>query len=350
LRFFFEVSRNFDMKQQPLDFIHIGLGKCASTYLQNVFNSDPDFNLFDLANIVALSVEKSREGANPKDFSDVTISMDPSILSYAHKFNVSSAEGFTFVSEQAHYENILSLYKVSAHFLGKSQLSLKVLLMIRNPVEWIRAAHEQSIKEGGFGSYGEYYEKEKTYLENSLNIKEIINEYANYFDVFTLSADQLRSEPDDFWELFSKNLDVGVPKKEIREQVSQNKLAVNASLKGRRHKLAMLNKFSSAKNNSLRGLEDYFALIPEEAHMSLKLSEHEKWSNRRIVEFATPEQLDTLTAHFEDIDDTEFTRTYIDQHMKDHLLINFIEPLEKSDLVPRKLIDTYLDSINTALI
>ena len=127
-------------------------------------------------------------------------------------------------------------------------------------------------------------------------------------------------------------------------------MAVNASLKGRRHKLAMLNKFSFAKNQSLRSLEEYLALIPEEAEISLKYGEHEKWSNRRIVEFATQEQLDILTAHFEDIDETEFTRTYIDQQMKDHLLGNFIEPLENSDFISGKLINSYVDSINSALI
>ena len=68
------------MRQKPIDFIHIGMGKCASTYLQNVFHKDPDFNLFDIQNILGLTLEKSRQGAEPEDSPNVNISFDPSLL------------------------------------------------------------------------------------------------------------------------------------------------------------------------------------------------------------------------------------------------------------------------------
>ena len=54
--------------------------------------------------------------------------------------------------------------------------------MIRNPMEWLRAAHEQSIKGGRFESYSLFFKKEKSYLKNSLDDLQFHFTRKPYFD------------------------------------------------------------------------------------------------------------------------------------------------------------------------
>ena len=161
------------MLKKPLNFIHIGMGKCASTYLQNVFLSEPNFKYMVLDNIVEAVIVNARKSAEPHSFPNVTIDMSNFIQEEGGQFQVASSEGFTFafINEPEHYDNLGHLYQLSAHFLGKGQLSSQVLLMLRDPIDWLRAAHQQQIKGGGYLSYEEFYQEAKTYLMTSLDIK-----------------------------------------------------------------------------------------------------------------------------------------------------------------------------------
>ena len=221
--------------------------------------------------------------------------------------------------------------------------------MIRNPIEWLRAAHEQYIKGGGYCSYEEYFIREKEYLKNSLNINEIIKIYATFFDVITLSADHLRSDPEGFWDQFSRELNVGVPQRQIRNEVLNNKQAANPTLKDRNYKLSIINKHSAAKLKTLKELSDYFSQIPDEAEASLKYCENEMWINRRIVEYASETQLDELISQFKGVNQSNLTKIFIDISMKDHLLRNFIEPLKKVNTISTKLVDSYVSSIDASV-
>ena len=68
------------MKQLPIDFIHIGLGKCASTYLQTVFNNEPDYNIIDLKGVVESVHKNARQGADPQQFPNININIDRSAI------------------------------------------------------------------------------------------------------------------------------------------------------------------------------------------------------------------------------------------------------------------------------
>ena len=334
----------------PIDFIHIGMGKCASTYLQNVFNYEPEYNIIDLRSVVEEVHKNARHGADPQQFPNININIDRSTIIEDKKYTIASDEDFTFISEPKHYECIKHLHGLSAHFLGKAQISPNILLMIRNPIEWLRAAHEQSIKGGKFGSYSDFYKKEKNYLKHSLDIKKIIQVYSIFFKVITMAAENLREESDDFWKLFSELLNVTPPNKELLDQAQKNKNFSNSSLKDRSIKLAALNKFSAIKLGCLQALDDYNTFMAEESKLSILYCEHERWSNRRMVEFASDEQLNNLTAQLYGIESKNFSHVYIDKEMKEHLLKHFIEPLEEITSVPDKLKKSYIRSIEEAVI
>ncbi len=337
------------MKSKPLDFIHIGLGKCASTYLQGVFHNEPNYCYVDLNKVVNAAVENASKGADTSGFPNVNIDIGFSREDKDEEFLVASSEDFTFVCEPEHYHSVKNLYRLSAHFLGRGGLSSKILLMIRDPIEWLRASHEQSIKSGGHYPYKKFFYENKNYLKDSLNIREVIGFYSEFFNVITFSADELKQNPDTFWSSFSNRLGVGKPSQEALDHVSKFRLGANASLNERTLKLATLNRFSAIKKECLQGMNDYFAAIPEEAKASLLYFEHERWSNRRIVEFVSDEQLSELLGLLTDMDRNDFAKVFIDEEMRDHLLEHFIEPLGGIDTISPELKDTYVNSIESAV-
>ena len=338
------------MSQLPIDFIHIGLGKCGSTYLQNIFKNHPDYRMVDLRGVVESIHENASKGHGPRQFPNVNIKINHPANHEDRKFTIASDEDFSFISEPKHYECIKHLHGLSAHFLGKAQLSSKILLMIRNPLEWLRAAHEQSIKGGRFESYKEFFKKEHNYLKNSLDIKEILRAYSNFFEITILPAENLREYPDEYWQLYSNKLGVKAPKKDLLDQLQGIKVTGNSSLEDRSIKLAALNKFSSVKLECLQLLGDYNTYMVEESETNILYCQHERWSNRRLVEFASDEQLDKLISLIDGFDHEDFTHIFIDDEMRNHLLENFIKPIEKIDTISGNLKETYVRSIEEAKI
>ena len=340
------------MRNKPLNFIHIGLGKCASTYLQNVFLSEPKFKIMALENLVEAILINARKGAKPQSFPNIKIDMSNFLQEESGQFQLASSEGFTFafINEPEHFDDLEHLYRLSAHFLGEGQLSSQVLLMLRDPIDWLRAAHQQHIKGGGYLSYGEFYQKSKKYLMTSLDIKKIIDIYAYYFHVVTMSADDLKNTSDKFWGWFSNFLDVEAPSKESRDKAFISKLSYNPSLRDRTYKLAALNKQSVIKKACLLELNDYYKFVPADAKAFNELNEQEMWCNRRMVEFSSLEKLKQLYVKIDGISEEEFAYVYIDEEMKQHLLKCFIEPLEKIDAISTMAKRSYLDSINCSLI
>ncbi len=338
------------MSNLPIDFIHIGLGKCASTYLQNIFNNQPDYSIIDLKGVVEAIHENARQGSDPQQFPNINVNFNHPPDHEDKKFTIASDEDFSFISEPKHYECIKHLHGLSAHFLGKARLTSKILLMIRNPMEWLRAAHEQSIKGGRFESYSLFFKKEKSYLKNSLDLQKVLSAYSNFFEVITLAAENLRENPDEYWKLYAEKLGVTAPNKELLDQLLNLKITGNSSLNDRSLKLAALNKFSSLKLECLQALGDYNTYMVEESKANILYCQHERWSNRRMVEFASDEQLNKLTSILDGFDTENFNNVYIDNEMKDHLLEHFMKPLEKINTVSCELKESYIKSIEEAAI
>ena len=336
------------MGQLPINFIHIGLGKCASTYLQNVFNNSSDYNVVDLNGVVSAIHENARKSHGPQQFPNINIDIDSSLNDKNKRITVASNEDFTFFSDPCDYEFVKNLVGLSSHFLGKARISDKILLMIRNPIEWLRAAHEQSIKGGRFDSFGIFFKKEKNYLRNSLNLREILDAFEMFFEIITLASEDLRVKPDKFWELYSQKLGVRKPEKELLNQILEVKYTSNSSLGERSIKLAILNKFSAYKLECLNALGEYNTFMQEESRANILYCEHERWSNRRMMEFASDESIEKLMSLLSEFDAENFSQICIDVEIKDHLLKNFLEPLKRIDTVSDNLLDDYHSSIMEA--
>lgn len=336
----------------PFKFIHIGMGKCASTYLQSVLFHDSAYNLIDLSDLAETALECADKGLSEPMIPNLNFD-EPGCWDAPL---VASSESFVygFIDDGGSYK-LETLYRVSAKIIGGSRLTGKVLLVVRNPIDWLRSAHGQFIRQGGCVSYKSYYKGMRNSLMMSLNIKKILNEFSSNMEVIVLSLDELKNSPIEFWDKFSENLGVNVPSDETLSKVDANKATANSALSGKRLiKLARLNEFSLSQNRLLSEMQEYKTYFPSEADILLTCTNNQKWINRRFCEYLSDEKLDSLVSMIrsdsEDGEVSDFSTVYIDNLMKKNIMDNFIQPLLALDTIPKSLVDGYIDSINNALV
>ncbi len=151
----------------PLDFIHIGLPKCASTYLQNVWNLSNQYNLLDISSVV-----QTLRGFACGDLSGDFPVIGGEIPVDTDRINIASSEGlvYSYTNQPSKQCFIPLLQSYSAKVLGEANLSKNIIIIVRNPVDWLRSMHEQSIKEGGHESFKEFLENQKLLVLNTLNL------------------------------------------------------------------------------------------------------------------------------------------------------------------------------------
>ena len=131
----------------PFDVIHIGLGKCMSTYLQNTWARDPAIRNIEGRQVAQAvnqaMVNHAQSGAELPEF-------DLSFKSADVPNRVLTAEGFTFsFLNDAEMGKFIPL---KHRFVARTLAGFapRVLMVVRDPVAWIASAHAQSINQGGF--------------------------------------------------------------------------------------------------------------------------------------------------------------------------------------------------------
>lgn len=334
------------MNNPPLDFIHIGLGKCASTYLQHVFSKELSYEYVNILNLAETARELARRNVDK-----VPLVQFPDVAS-KRKPRIASSECFTFafLNEPQFKGRMKALHEISPKLLGESKLTSKILIMVRDPVNILRSIHEQYIKQGGWLSYREYYLDFNELLVVTLNLKRIMTEYGKYFEIVVLSSDELKSDPESFWEKYEGSLNVSAPSKEVCDFVANQKVSGNKSLGDRIFTLAMLNKVSALKSVGLETSSEYQKLF---AHESPRLTKSIKdswiWGNRRLVEFASDNDLRGVRKIFNCSEANSFQDLFIDADYQRHIERNFIAPLSEHSTISSSLLDSYQESLKSVV-
>ena len=329
----------------PLDFIHIGMGKCASTYLLHVFNYDHNCDCLDVTGLVS----EARKMARTNNFTRQRIRL--SSVPVPGRPQMASAEGFTFafLNEPQRYSKMALLHKFSARLLGESKLTNQILVIVRDPVDWLRSAHEQYVKQGGHLSYTAYFESAQQLLRQSLDLANILKEFGKYFDVVVLSSDELKKSPDIFWGRYSENLKVREPSKQVFQAISGRKVAGNQSLGSKLPLLAKLNKIHCVKSEILEHSSNYRRTFQQEyPRLSKSIKDSWIWGNRRLVEFGSENELLALE---EDLNiEKDFQKVFVDTDMKEHLEAKFLKPLTELPTIPESLVMNYLEKVEQVLV
>lgn len=222
-------------------FLHIGLGKCASSYLQTVWDRDAghhSFNFLKVANVVRELVEK-REN-RPLSFN---LPVSPGTT------RVATCEGLTWgwINQSTRHDLIPELHRMGASLLGRAGAPRTVLLMVRDPIDWIRAAHEQSVKEGGVDARSAFLVSHDRFIRHVLNLESLGAAYeASGFRIVILSADELRADPDAFWARYEARLDAPIPNAAIRTEVGADSMLSNTGFGALAPALADMNRLFDA--------------------------------------------------------------------------------------------------------
>lgn len=334
--------------EKPFSVVHIGLGKCMSTSMQNYWRLSDNYEFLSATQIMN-AAEKIIERHHPDRegvLNDYTkIVFDPPALPEG-KIKVASEEGFSF--SFLHSPELASYIPMKQEFLANLMAphTDKVLLMVRNPIDWIMSAHSQQIKEGGHVSLSDYLQTHRDIILANLDLKALKGFWTKSgADLVTLPIELAKQDNELFWKAYETRLGFERPTQtEIElDVISQNK-TLYKTMDVHRATNEILSKMEAIiqkedfkdKDNALRALE--YA---------------RRWGVRRALTFAGSEDLkqlegimglDGVSANTGDIG--------LDQEFIDQIHENFISVLsEDADFVNYNCLEGYqeqLDSIQPA--
>lgn len=279
----------------PAAFIHAGLGKCGSSFLQQVWDRDPAYVIADLGAVGQAARQLTVRGQANK-----LPHLAHGLKSIPGKTLVASSEALSwnFIDRPARQPLLPELQRIAASLVGTCQLSDTVLVMVRNPVDWIRAAREQVLKEGGGENGPEFIALHRGLVEHVLDLERLKAEFGTHFGrVVFLSSDEMREAPDRFWETYAATLGVPVPARATLDAVLGDDRGRNRSLGPRQAWLARLNREIGAIADIWAGLE---GLPGPAAHARVQLMAQfrngSRWAARRLAEHASDETLEVVFA------------------------------------------------------
>ena len=153
-------------------FIHIGLGKCASTSLQTLWGNSENCNFVSLTPLSTHITKLITDNKNDLDLAvDAIQSLNVEFPKLDNnKVNVYTSEGVTFSFIKDFQNGYLTQLKQKAMAVLLKGLCSKALMLVRDPIEWIVSAHAQHVKEGGSASFNEYLDGAKETIYHNLNI------------------------------------------------------------------------------------------------------------------------------------------------------------------------------------
>ena len=315
-----------------LAFVHVGLGKCASTFLQNAWNQDAGYVEANTALHASTSRKYAAEGkALPRKIQGINFNDLSGGIVY------SSSEAYTYgydldvtVADQV----MERIYGYSAHVISSIVEPKHILVIVRDPLRWIRSAYVQAIKQGGSETFEEFLSDYRSWIEQSLNLGHLLVEFGKFFpSIVVLSADDLRDRPDFFWSQYEKKLDVRRP-----AEPKVDKLRANESMNGPDlRRLAAANRFRRMMRDFLKSPGDYPSANPvttaEFGMMTERLPEIDYYSTflaRRVFEFGSSEQVSDADIFLRDFD---IESGEVDASLKDRLCHGFLLPVEACDSI-----------------
>jgi len=329
-----------------VDFIHVGLGKCASTYVQGLWAADQRYAYIDGIRLVQ-AVRTAAEAGPGACLPVKPLNRRPT------QTTVLSSEGFTWgwINAPEKQFAVENLHRVSARTLGKAALSNRVLILVRNPVDWLRGVHEQSIKEGGDVPFATFLKEQELLCRSVLDLAFILECYRKYFaTVVVLSTDELRDAPERFWQAYEERLAAPKPSEEAMVHAQRVSRNGNKGLGDRTAVLAALNRHSMALSSTYTNLQGFEETFPSEyALMKSLVTDGWLWPNRRVAEFGSDKQLAEIASHLAPMDKEAFCRIRLSQGLADWIAERFLAPLEAIDTISPETVAGYRDAVAAAL-
>lgn len=224
------------------DFIHIGMGKCLSTSLQNIWRRSNNYH-FSSATQIKTSVEKliQKYHAEPDVLRQYLDAIEVTVGEVARNPDqpkVLTCEGltFSFLTSQHMADFVPVKHEILGRKLGPT--ARKVLIIVRSPISWITSAHAQYIREGGSLDIAAYLDQYREIILRNLDLHHIINCWSSAgSEPIILPMELYKQDPQAFWNAYQLGLDVTIPQafeidleSRLRNTTNYDVLATHAGL------------------------------------------------------------------------------------------------------------------------
>lgn len=307
-----------------LSFLHIGMMKTASTYMQSIWMKDKYYALCHKGNI-AFTQELQKRVKEEKTDEKISSTLKLDAEFQQGQQLIISNEGFSmgFLNDPAAQDNARRYYDYSSRVLGALPNSPgNLLIVVREPLSWIKSIFVQAVKQGWDTCAQDFVEEQYDLLKNALDLKYIVNCYRRFFNnILIVPFELLKEDEKAFWQRISRRFEVPVPEAEVGQ------LNTSLSLK-RTFLLAKLNGLSRVLLNTLINSEDYN--IPREKQKITQTYKNDgKWVHRRFAEYATEKQINQMYDYLNISDiPEEFLEFSIPEELKQSVRINYIDYLK----------------------
>ncbi len=279
-----------------IGFLHIGMMKTASTYMQSVWFEDDSYCLSKKGTFKF--VNQLRSAVKKDNLEEVTanISKDPN--QELGQEIVISNEGLSlaYINDINFQHKIPQFIDYSSQILGNLSAAKteNLLIVVREPISWIKSIFNQFLKQGGSGSAQRFVDTNFRLLTHAFNLEFIVNSYRRYFNnILLIPFEILKDNEDQFWNIISEKFEVPIPKKRLTSKPNKSFGLERLFI------LSKLNEMSSILLNTLIDSKNYKRMYRQEKDELLKQYSHSsQWVPRRFVKFANKKQLDEIYSLF----------------------------------------------------
>ncbi|MGF1605840.1 MAG: hypothetical protein ACFB22_05830 [Rhodothalassiaceae bacterium] len=337
--------------RKPLSFIHIGLPKCGSTFLQNIYSNAPNTATFALDVLNDWVAKTVSEGGQPPTLPRVSLPAELVAAQQQGKTLFASTERLSVpFLHQADIEQALPAHRsLIARTLAHQELSDHIWLMVRDPIAWIRSMHTQSIKQGAFDDAQTFLARHWPTLQHGLDLE-------GHLEVWTSAIPHLLLTPletlQDDEEATLKSVEAfcgaPAPPAALRARLAQMSLVRNRSFKQRLPYLAAFNRQTALMKQAVESLPHNQPDLSPFVQSSLKLGLAQQNFQRFVAETIKDADFTAIVEDLQVPDAEAFAAFRLDQEQADWIAQRFLRPLTEQQRVPAALASSYADSLHQA--
>ncbi len=231
-------------------------------------------------------------------------------------------------------EHIPKRQKLLATMFGP--LADKILIIIRNPIDWIRSAYSQSLKEGGSLGPDEYISDFRVSIEKNLDLRALVAYWEQFeAEVVILPMELFKENEESFWIAYERMLKMSRP-----ESSRSQKVVANPSFYETLEIHQSINKILSILETACVENEEY----PVVDGVIEGLKSAREWGSRSAMERLKSDQILELTELLSRT--KESGRLELPTELTEHLQKNFIDYLgETASFAFGQILEKYQQSV-----
>ena len=336
--------------KKPKKLIHIGLAKSMSSTLQMLWTDSDNYVEKNLKEITDKTDSFFNEYRNDIDGLVAQLKGTPLPFGFEanDKLQVLSGEGLAsswLCHSPELSEHIPKRQKLLATMFGP--LADKILIVIRNPIDWIRSAYSQSLKEGGSLGPDKYISDFRVSIEKNLDLRALVTYWEQFeAEVVILPMELFKENEESFWIAYERMLKMSRP-----ESSRSQKVVANPSFYETLEIHQSINKILSILETACVENEEYLVVdgvkmrnIPVVDGVIEGLKSAREWGSRSAMERLKSDQILELTELLSRT--KEPGRLELPTELTEHLQKNFIDYLgETASFAFGQILEKYQQSV-----